>query len=144
MYLHWRKKKSTISKIIIYNLKRQVPLQVCFNFLVLAENWAMDSDLKKNFKANPISKGSFHRCLCFSFIELKWLIGPKKTLGFEGDFAKGNAVKESRQNSEEVLGVEILSDTTLTRGVGILSTLTMSITEVHMLQKSFCLLIIVC
>ena len=60
---------------------------------------------------------------------------PKKTLGFEGDFAKGNAVKESRQNSEEVLGVEILSDTTLTRGVGILSTLTMSITEVHMLQK---------
>ena len=70
------------------------------------------------------------------------LLDPKKTLGFEGDFAKGNAVKESRQNSEEVLGVEILSDTTLTRGVGILSTLTMSITEVHMLQKSFCLLII--
>ena len=70
------------------------------------------------------------------------LLDPKKNLGFEGDFAKGNAVKESRQNSEEVLGVEILSDTTLTRGVGILSTLTMSITEVHMLQKSFCLLII--
>ena len=70
------------------------------------------------------------------------LLDPKKTLGFEGDFAKGNAVKESRQNSEEVLGVEILSDTTLTRGVGILSTLTMSITEVDMLQKSFCLLII--
>ena len=67
---------------------------------------------------------------------------PKKTLGFEGDFAKGNAVKESRQNSEEVLGVEILSDTTLTRGVGILSTLTMSITEVNMLQKSICLFII--
>ena len=37
-------------------------------------------------------------------------------MGFEGDLTKGNALKESRQNSEEVLGVEILSDTTLTGG----------------------------
>ena len=69
-------------------------------------------------------------------------IEKRKTLGFEGDLTKGNALKEWRQNSEEVLGVEILSDTTLTRGVGILSTLTMSITEVNMLQKSICLFII--
>ena len=58
-------------------------------------------------------------------------------MGFEGDFTKGNALKESRQNSEEVLGVEILSDTTLTGGGGIFSTLTMSIPNAAMLQISF-------
>ena len=34
--------------------------------------------------------------------------------GIWGDLTKGNALKKSRQNSEEVLGVEIFSDTTLT------------------------------
>ena len=54
-----------------------------------------------------------------------WDLKKRKTFGFEGDFTKGNALAESRQNSEEVLGVEILSDTTLTRrGVRIFSTQT--------------------
>ena len=57
----------------------------------------------------------------------------RKTLGFEGDLTKGNALKEWRQNSEEVLGVEILSDTTLTE-VGIFSSLTMSILNTASIQ----------
>ena len=64
----------------------------------------------------------FSPSLCFK----EWLrFEKRKTFGFEGDFTKGNALAESRQNSEEVLGVEILSDTTLTRrGVRIFSTQT--------------------
>ena len=38
----------------------------------------------------------------------------RENFGIWRDLTKGNALKESRQNSEEVLGVEIFSDTTLT------------------------------